>query len=385
MRLIDLIFYGGLFLYAIDFNGLGNYIILGWIVLMLIFGIKRRFYISAEGIWLLGFGVVYAVMYVFLYGVEQQMLIRYLIAPGCSYYICENFYSERGRVQKGIKVLVWGLFVHGTLNMVLSLREGYQQGFITNVWGGELTSTAQGMLLTAMSALLFYGLYEVKKHKLSVIYIVCSVVSLVFSVITGRRTLVFIFFIILFVNIVVRVYQSKNIKYFLKVMTGLCAVAAVIAVLYTTNTFGIRTFFLNSNLYERLFLAEEGDLTASRTAIHLYVIKHMGNYIFGGNAPLGIASYAHNLWLDVMVMCGILPMLLSIIYSLKTVRSAIRFSRAKGIDVGTKILYMSVFLALNFAFFVEPVLAGAPHVFIMMCMMNGMVHGALRQERRQTA
>ena len=310
-------------------------------------------------------------MYICLYPVESQTIIRFLIAPPISYIICDTYCRNKGNAEKGIKVLIWGMFLHGTLNMILTLSAGYQKGYIEDIWGGSLTTTLQGMLLTPMAGLMYYGIKQLRTNKVrGCIYIAASIVSVVFSIITGRRTLILIFAGVLFINIVRSLYKARRFDSFVKMVGIIILILGIGAFLYSKDIFGIKTFFLQSNFYYRVFESDQTELGASRTAIHLYVIKHIGDYFFGGNAPIGIANYAHNLWLDVMVMCGVIPMILLIIFTYKTAKTALSLRSGN-----LKTLYVLAFLAINAAFFVEPVLSGAPHVFIMMCMMNGMIFG----------
>lgn len=372
MILCDMVFYGGLFLYAVDFFGASNYIIFAWILLMIILNQKSAFYISSEGWLLILFSSVYTLTYFCWYPIEAQAIVRFLIAPPFTYIICDTYCRNKGNADKGVKILIWGMFLHGFLNMSYTLSTGYQQGAVNDIWGNSLTTTLQGMLLTPIAGAMCYGIIRLFKRKaIGLVYIVACVISVIFSIITGRRTLVIIFIGILIINILVILYKKHSVETFIKVTLISISVILICVILYYFNIFGIKTFILQSKLYERLFLSDKSELGVSRSTIFLYVLNHLGDYILGGNAPIGIAKYAHNLWLDVMVMCGIIPMILLIIYTCKTARTALSLKNNSDL----KLLYCSVFFALNAAFFVEPVLSGSPHVFIIMCMMNGLIYG----------
>ena len=374
MTLIDYAFYIGLFIYGIDLFGLDNYIILAWVILLAVLRKSDTFYVSRQAWLLLLFGVLYIIFSGLYESIETQTIIRILLAPFFGYLMAENYFLQGGNIKAGILMIVTGMFLHGALNMIVSLKSGYTVGSVSNFWGGQLTQTLQGMILTPAAPLFYFGIYDFKNHKLSILTSIMAALSLYFSIVTGRRTLVLIFFALFAINIIRSVFVNNSLNYLMRLIFTFSVVLILCVVAYLSDFKGIRTYIEASTFYQRAFVVDESELGASRSQIHGYVISHFLDYIFGGSAPIPYASFAHNLWLDVLVVAGIFPMIVLITYSISTILTLKRFMLCAEIDEGSKVVYFSIFVALIFSFYVEPVLLGAPHTFISMCIMNGMAH-----------
>ena len=374
MTLIDYVYYIGLLVYGLDLLGAGNYIILAWVILLAVLRKSDTYYVSRQAWLLFLFGVLY-IMFSSLYeSIELQTIIRVLLAPFFGYLMSENYYIQGGNIKTGILILVIGMFLHGSLNMIVTLRSGYTVGRITNFWGGELAQTLQGMILTPAAALFYFGIHNFKNHKASILVSIMAGLSLYFSIVTGRRTLVYIFLALIAINLVRSVFVNNSTKYLMRLIFTFSVILIVCIVAYLSDFRGIRTYIEASTFYQRSFVVDESELGASRSQIHGYVISHILDYLFGGSAPIPYASFAHNLWLDVLVVAGIFPMIVLIAYSISTILTLKRFMQNDEIDESCKVAYFSIFFALILSFYVEPVLLGAPHSFIAMCIMNGMAH-----------
>ena len=356
------------FLYAIDFKGMANDIFLIFAVYAVFlagYGGKK---ITPENLLLLAFCVLYWAVSTFNLGYSKQDVIRYLIAPGVVAMVSYQYASDERSGNFLLSIILWGLFAHATLNMLLSLSHGYTLGSVDNIWGGKMSQTLQGLLMLPMAALLYPALRAKKKTLRTWLCLAGSVASLIFTTITGRRTLFFVFFIVVAVDFFTDLIQQKKFIDFIQRFTLFAIIIAVLVIGYQHDFGGIKTSFANSSLYYRLFLSQN----SGRTSIHLNVIKNASAFVFGSTG-LDIsygATYAHNLWLDAMVIAGWVPAILLMAYTICTVCRMIRLVKKYGMGDWFSSIYFSVNLSLLLGFMVEPVLQGAPHVFVLWCALN---------------
>lgn len=357
------------FLYAIDFNGMANDIFLFFAVYAVFFAGYGGKKITPENLLLFVFCTLYWAFSTFNLGYSKQDVIRYLIAPGVAAIVSYQYTSDEMRGNYLLATITWGLFAHATLNMLLSLSHGYALGSVDNIWGGKMSQTLQGLLMLPMAALLYPALKVKKKTLRTWFCLAGSIASLVFTTITGRRTLFFVFFIVVAVDFFADLIQQKKFTNFFQNLVTFLVVIAMLIIGYQNDFAGIKTSFSDSSLYYRLFLSQN----SGRTLIHINVIKNAPAFIWGStglDASYG-ATYAHNLWLDTMVIAGWVPALLLVIYTIYVVCRMIRLVKKYGMGDWFVSAYFSINLAILLGFMVEPTLQGAPHVFVLWCAMNG--------------
>ena len=81
-------------------------------------------------------------------------------------------------------------------------------------------------------------------------------------------------------------------------------------------------------------------------------------------------NYAHNLWLDVAMLCGIIPFTFLVLATMRSVRLLISLKSLKKDPIVASMiaLYVCFFLTS----FVEPVMIGFDVYFYLFCMLWGM-------------
>lgn len=369
MRTINIrgmMFWLALFLYAIDFAGQANYIVVIWIVTaMLLDGVSLPRKINDEGAILLAFCLLYFGFYSINNTFEFQILIRNLLAPWMCYFIARGYCNSKQRLTTFVLVVVGSLFLYASFTMVLNLKGNYKIGVLTTIWGRPMSTTLFGILLAPMASVCYVGL-KFRRKKACILLTLMSIVAMYFTLITGRRTLLVVFTFVLGFNIILDIAVNP---FRFKFVFWVGAIATLLIIGYTRDLWGVRSNIENSLLYERLLLGSEGQLPG-RSEVQLAAIRSFGDKLLGSDAALE-TSYAHNLWLDTFIIGGVFPFAALIAYSLSTIRTLYNAVRKYGVnDFGIR-LYICVFLGINLAFFVEPILQGAPHVFILLCAMNG--------------
>lgn len=123
----------------------------------------------------------------------------------------------------------------------------------------------------------------------------------------------------------------------------------------------------NSALGNRLVKENLSFATDGRWVRMARVFTHLLDYPFGG-MPY---TMAHNLWLDVARVTGLLPMAFMIAFTIGTLLSVGRMVvRNKRNDLG--IWMASVIVTMFGAFMFEPVIEGRPYIFMVYCLFAGM-------------
>lgn len=362
----SIMFWLPLFLYAIDFIGQANYIVVMWVVVaMLLSGVSLPRKLNPEGGILLAFCLLYFVFYSINNTFQIQILIRHLLAPWLCYFVAREYCNSQQRVSAFILVVVSSLFFYASITMVLNLRGNYKMGALTTVWNRPMSTTLYGLLLTPMASVCYVGL-KFRQKKACILLTILSIVSMYFTLITGRRTLLAVFAFVLSFNILLDIVVDP-LRF--KIILWVGIIATVLLIGYSRDFLGVRSYIENSLLYERLLLGSKGQLTG-RSEVQLAAIRSLGQKLLGSDAALE-TSYAHNLWLDTFIIGGLFPFFALIAYSLSTIKTLYKAIKKHGTNDFVIRLYLCVFLGLNLAFFVEPILQGAPHVFVLLCAMNG--------------
>ncbi len=84
-------------------------------------------------------------------------------------------------------------------------------------------------------------------------------------------------------------------------------------------------------------------------------------------------GYSHNVWLDVVRVSGVIPFVLLVIFS---VRSIWKVKKAIFIDskqLSTNILFFTYLMAFFLVFMVEPIIDGLFALFSLYCLFTGIV------------
>lgn len=125
--------------------------------------------------------------------------------------------------------------------------------------------------------------------------------------------------------------------------------------------------FLQTSLGERLTMldsiTQDGRGNAMLDVLNALQIHPMGN--------LRDMFYAHNLIVDIGRLCGVIPMMLMLIYILIILKSAVKLYKNEAVDSNIRLIVLMFYSAFLVNFMVEPVLEGLPMIFISFCIVNG--------------
>lgn len=377
----DYLLYALFFLYVIDFRGMGNYLVLVWGISVVLFTGLRRIKYDINCILLIFFGITYVLACIINSAFSAQTVIRYLIAPVLSYTISMNWCDSRKKINYLMLIVVLGLFLHAFLNYIYSINNGYTLGEIKDIWGGYMATTHLSILLIPICSLFEIGFVFYKKNILYLLLSVLAVISLFITLTTGRRTVAIVFLIMLIINLLIDIVASNEKKRSIRVFLFLIIGLIVIIILYSGNMFGIKNMVEESFLYQRVVVNETDKGGFARWDTQIYVLKNIDRFLLGSNGitESSVHSYAHNLWLDALVFGGIIPAVTLVMYSINCCKTLKRIFKIHGVKDITCRIYISIFIASTLSFFVEPILQGAPHSFILFCSMTGAMTNYLKR------
>ena len=218
---------------------------------------------------------------------------------------------------------------------------------------------------------IFLSQAKSERSIISYLYLFILALSLLTTVHLINRTGIYIFIIC---SIIVFLYTITSRKGFLVYSVGLCLFAAFLYWAFS-NYMSLGSDTLEAySLRERIegtSLSDFGD----RGWRWVDAIQRVFTDPFGwsGSVPY---NYAHNLWLDVAMLRGIIPFSFLILATVRSFRQLVRLCRIRRDSI------VATFIALNVCFFlasfVEPVMIGFDVFFYLYCMLWGMQQCYLR-------
>lgn len=244
-----------------------------------------------------------------------------------------------------------------------------------------MSATLHGVrlsLFVVMIGLMFAKVSSLREKMYQYMFLLLSVLSIIANVHLVNRTALAIMIISL---VLVFILNIKHYK-----ISNTIAVSFLI-LLITVSAF----YFLNTNkevidLYTYRNRSDGsgvtdvgGRLIRWESALNLIVNEPLG----GGAFKYGYRYYAHNFWLDVAEMAGIIPAIVILVFTIVNLRKNYHLIIHSNTN---NIFFLSILLALNLGFlltfFVEPIYeANPPYVFLYFCLM-GIVSETLQQKQR---
>jgi hypothetical protein len=371
-----------IFLLAANLFAKEGYLLIGVIIIgLFICGYKgSRFKPTIDLLMISLFSLAYFTIYSIHKGPSLSLFFLYVIVPISCFFIGYFIVKfDKEIVTKTILAVATGMFFHGFLNMILYFKAfGTSSSIrsVPDVWTGvQMAATLQGTYFTLVVSLLFFSYiqWEEKNKVFAIFLIMGAVFSISSSLILGNRTLILIMILVFVLNLllytfILKTSQIKVFKMWLLIGVSLLVLGGA----YSMDLLGIKDFVLGSNFYSRVGTSGIGE--DPRFVVQSSVISQMFDYPFGGyNINLGLNSYAHNLWLDVLVATGLIPFLLLIVYTLKVIMNLFMVIKNRHVDRQCKFMMFSITFGFLINFMVEPILDGIPYMFMLFCLLNGMI------------
>lgn len=376
-----MLFYVFLFLFGI------NFMLWGSAFLAIPFGVtlikKKRIRVNITAVILVAFVVAYLIPEI---AAGQRSTLRLSFLP-LAFLLGYNYFDtiDKKDIVTSYIVIAIGMAAHVILSIVLTMtHNGFKTGYVsvyTDIWSRTITTTTGLMSNYVLFLPLF--VFALSKGGKYHAFIPFSLLGVVFGILTGNRSTLVLFIVATIVGVLISLFNKQ--KRIAIIMIAMIAVLLLFVILaYQFNWFGIKSMYDNSYLAFRISFTKANDaslIDSGRWDAKGMYISKMLDYPWGGGAlreEVGI--YAHDIWLDTWSSGGWIAFTALVVYLAGYVYRMIRFILIVN-DISIKILFASFSVVLFMQFFVEPVLNGAPWLFISATLFDGMIARYLLQEK----
>lgn len=298
--------------------------------------------------------------------------------------------SKRGNREKIFLLLIFamvlGYTIHGVLNSYLYFA-GYRAESGARKWmdiwrRSFIPGTQHGMFYLPSFAMLFPAIVFFKKRKFVNI---CMIIATLFfsytALVTRSRMSIVILALVLLGQMLLLVFLEKdNVKKFLSnkkvlIFGAILFVVMIIAAIALMNTTVVKIFIENMG-------KDGGILNNVRFTAQRNVLKALPSHLMGGMDKSVIGyNYAHNVWLDMAKLTGIVPFAVFVLYTVITIYEMLRFVVKKNISTDTKMIVAGMYIVFFLYYSVEPAMEANINYMTPWIFLNGLVHGYISKEK----
>ena len=366
-----------------------NFMLYGDTLLLVPFGVsvikKKRIRVNITTFLLIAFVVAYLIPE---FIIAQQPTYRLLFVP-IAFLLGYNYYesvSEKDIVSCYLAV-AFGMATHSILNFVMTVaKTGFRFSNLSifeDFWS-RTTTTTTGMMsnFVLFLPLLIFAMVQRKKY-----YALIPVVALgVFmGVITGNRTTLFLFVVATVVGMII-VFVNGQRKLGFALVAIIAGLLLFLLLAYLFNWFNLKSMYDNSYLVYRFNINRangESLLETQRWDTKGMYISKMLDYPWGGGKLREvIGGYAHDIWLDTWSWGGCVAFIILIGYLALFIYRMIRFIRMAE-ELSTKVLFSGYLVIILIQYLIEPIIQGAPWLFISAALFDGMISRYLAQKTNE--
>lgn len=284
--------------------------------------------------------------------------------------------------------IVLGHAIHGILNSCLFLDgQFFEDDF--RVWQDiwmqiPLPGTQQVVYFLPILAMVFPAIAYFKKRKCAnVLMIVTAVFFIYISMASQTRTSVLILPLVFAVQMVLyvilewkkvqKILFHKNTK-----KIGVAVLVVLIAALILLKDHPLVSSFIG------IMGRDGGIFNNIRFKLQRSALQQLFLYPMGGDQMdfMGY-PYAHNAWLDMANMAGLIPFFAFAAYTIHVVYELIRWLMKKEISTERKLVLAGIFGAFFLYYTVERAFDGSMHFMTPWFFINGLVHGELTGEKKK--
>lgn len=330
-------------------------------------------YLDKTAIFISLFSLTYCLIQLFHDVISWANLISYFMCPTLFY--CFGKYivvKANGDVNKLTTFLCVSILLFSIVLYISAAQDIIHNGFVNisrtfHIWGsaseaGGLSATLYGLNASlGLVGLPFYFAQPKINKTIKYIFLLLTILSLITVIHLVNRTGIVV---LILCFVVVAFYRSNgNIFRFLI----LCAIIAIITLILTQLN------VINTDVFDA-YLMRDDDVGAVNTAggrLDKWVIgfHNIFRYPFGWEFTSIKYGYAHNLWIDIARISGIIPFtlfLIATILAFNTLRKLLKYR---------ELILLPLLLGLNVCFFfssfVEPVIEAMPLYFYLYIMLWG--------------
>lgn len=393
-----------IFLCAMNFFNQSSWLLVVVFVLIIIID-KGKVYVCAKDstFWIL---IFFAITF-FLFAAQNGIASGFP-AIGCpmAYYIGTRMQrdQENERVEKQLNSMVIrltaGMTLHAIINFVYELIRfgGINSGGVHYDFfslGEKTSATGAATYLTLLAGAMFYSIMEADSARKWLIGFAAIIIAFVYDTTLGGRTFFGLAALAFALSMITYVVCQKDVKEkakaFKKVIFTLLAIIVVALLLFLRYKDEIIKLFESTYLYHRIEYARTRHsqslldffTSSDRGIIRRQYIKLMPQYLWGGRKILDrVGFYAHELWLDIFDIAGIVPYVLSLVITVQITYNSIRYMTGAERPIKNKVLIAGITASVTAQLFLEPVLTGCRALLFSYLIICGMIKSQLSQNRR---
>lgn len=375
-----------LFLYSVNFFNQQISLMFFLTLVTLILLVRKKITLSIfwEVLLILLFSVSYFLILTIYKNLGFGWMIIYVVGPTLNFLIGYFLVWSKEDIYMAIIVIVAGKFTNGFLNMLQFFKVHGMTLYVPfrlfpDIWSGTmLTATLQNTYFVLMVSLLFYCilLFANGKKFFPSVLLLSITLSVLLSLVMGNRALFVVMFLTFISDFLFYVFFIKKSR---KMLRRLLLIIIVILFLgytfYINNVLNFKVIFENSTLYFRFKNPDDSSLS-SRMRLNAYkkVAEQFFDFPLGGyKMDIGNVKYVHNMFLDILYATGLIPFFFITLYTIKSLANLLNVVKQKSTVPEFKILVLSVYTGLLLTFMFEPILEGSSHLFLIFCLINGMV------------
>ena len=320
---------------------------------------------------------IYIILFVFAYLLFAYRDIPLLIVPIwlLSYVIGFGLSDNSNRFFRMWLLIAFGIALHSFLIFLTNISFGVDamgNRIMQDIWGGGVmrgaTALACSFLLGSAMIIPFF-LWQ-KKKVWPIIFSVFIIYGAFFnSVSTASRSALIYPAIIVAMSYFPLIEKKNRKKYILLAVL----IVGLIVAFYLGNVFGIRSFFENQYLFERLSEKAGGGIVENeRLDLWKDFLEHIDEYMFGGSTfgENGDRDYVHNIILDTFAIGGVAPALFLTFLIVGFIKVAFRLYK-KSTENSFKALILGLIFGFLLIFMTEPIIQAANWFFSFFLMLVG--------------
>ncbi len=367
-------------------------IVFGAVICLVLLIKQRRFRIDA-GICLLT--ITMASYFVIVFGIRGlTMSLPYV---GLVLYVLGNYLGSEVKTKEDrerrflllLFVLVLGHSIHGILNSWLFLDGQWDNGDI-RVWMDiwlhvGIPGTQQIVYFLPSIAMVFPAIVFFKNRKCANALVIGAAFFFIYiSMYSQTRTSVLIFPLVFAAQAVLyAMLEWRKIReFFSNKKVRLAAIGVLVLLL------GVILLFKDHPVvsgFMGIMGRDGGIFNNIRFKVQRLALKQLFLYPMGGDQMSFMGyPYAHNAWLDMANMGGLIPFFAFSAYTFLTVYELIRWLMKKEISTERKLILAGIYGAFFLYYTVERAFDSSMHFMTPWFFINGLVHAELTEEKKKS-
>ena len=333
-------------------------------------------YIDTTAILISFFSFTYCLIQLFHDVISWANLISYLICP-ILFYFWGKFVVDKTNGNLNKLITFWGISIllFSVILYISTAQDIILNGFINTsrtfqIWGAvsgaeSLSATLYGLNASlGLVGLAFYFTKYKTRELIKYIFLLLSILSLITVIHLINRTGIVIL-VLCFVTVTLYRYNGNIFR-----LLALCSIIVIIFLIL------IQLQVINQDISDAYIIRDDGigsvNTAGGRLEKWIIGLYNIFKYPFGWEYSSIKFGYAHNLWIDIARIGGIIPFTLFFIASIYSFNTLCKLLKYREKNITPLILGLNICFFLSS--FVEPVIEAMPLYFYLYIMLWGIQH-----------